>query len=66
MLVLNSGSSSVKFALLLPGSGERLMEGIGDRLGTPEALLRRHRGWTEAMAREHLADPIMVGTMMLQ
>ncbi len=40
VLVLNSGSSSVKFALVLPGSGERLMEGIGERLGTPEALLR--------------------------
>jgi phosphate acetyltransferase len=27
--------------------------------------LRRHRGWTEAIARDHLADPIMLGTMML-
>jgi acetate kinase len=40
VLVLNSGSSSVKFALLLPGTGERLMGGIGERLGTPEARLR--------------------------
>ncbi len=40
VLVLNSGSSSVKFALLVPGSGERVMGGIGERLGTPEALLR--------------------------
>ena len=40
VLVLNSGSSSVKFALLAPGSGERLMAGIGERLGTPEAALR--------------------------
>jgi acetate kinase len=40
VLVLNSGSSSVKFALLRPGSGKRLMGGIGERLGTPEALLR--------------------------
>jgi phosphate acetyltransferase len=28
--------------------------------------LRRHRGWSEQIARDHLADPIMVGTMMLQ
>jgi hypothetical protein len=28
---------------LLPGSGERLMGGIGERLGTPEALLRVQR-----------------------
>ena len=40
VLVLNSGSSSVKFALLAPGTGERLMAGIGERLGTPEAVLR--------------------------
>ena len=40
VLVLNSGSSSVKFALLQPGTGERLMAGMGERLGTNEALLR--------------------------
>src|ERR1700726_1330099 len=50
VLVLNSGSSSVKFALLLPGSGERLMGGIGERLGTPEALLRVQ--WFPAAAFE--------------
>jgi acetate kinase len=43
VLVLNSGSSSVKFALLVPGTGERLMSGIGERLGTPEAVLRVQR-----------------------
>jgi acetate kinase len=40
VLVLNSGSSSVKFALFLAASGERLMKGMSERLGTPEALLR--------------------------
>ena len=39
---------------------------IADRYIAPLAQLRRHRGWTEEIAREHLADPIMVGTMMLQ
>jgi acetate kinase len=43
VLVLNSGSSSVKFALFLAASCERLIEGMGDRLGTPEALLRIQR-----------------------
>jgi phosphate acetyltransferase len=28
--------------------------------------LRRHKGWTEEVAREHLADPITVGAMMLR
>jgi acetate kinase len=43
VLVLNSGSSSVKFALLAPGSGERVLEGIADKVGTPEAVLRIRR-----------------------
>ena len=50
VLVLNSGSSSVKFALVAPGSGERLMGGIGERLGTPEASLRIQ--WVPAAADE--------------
>jgi acetate kinase len=50
VLALNSGSSSVKFALLAPGTGERLMEGIGERLGTPGALLRVQ--WFPAAAVE--------------
>jgi acetate kinase len=40
VLVLNSGSSSVKFAVIQPGTGERLIAGMGERLGTPEAVLR--------------------------
>ncbi len=39
---------------------------IAERYVAPLADLRQHRGWTEEIAREHLADPIMVGTMMLQ
>jgi phosphate acetyltransferase len=39
---------------------------VAERYVGPLAELRRHRGWTEEMAREQLADPVMVGTMMLQ
>ncbi len=39
---------------------------IAERYVGPLAELRRHKGWTEEMAREHLADPITVGTMMLR
>ena len=39
---------------------------IAERYVAPLAQLRRHRGWTEDMAREHLGDSIMVGAMMLQ
>ncbi|MGO9784998.1 MAG: phosphate acetyltransferase [Streptosporangiaceae bacterium] len=39
---------------------------IAERFVAPLAQLRRHRGWTEEVAREHLTDPITVGTMMLR
>ena len=39
---------------------------IAERYVAPLAALRRHRGWTEDLAREHLTDPVMVATMMLQ
>ena len=44
VLVLNSGSSSVKFALLHPGSGERVLGGLGEEVGTPGAVLHVQRG----------------------
>ena len=37
VLVLNSGSSSVKFAVLAPGSGERVLAGMADKVGTLQA-----------------------------
>jgi len=37
-----------------------------ERYVAPLAELRRHKGWTQEIARDHLTDPIMVGTMMLQ
>jgi phosphate acetyltransferase len=41
-------------------------EAVAEHYVASLAQLRRHRGWTEEMARDHLADPITVGTMMLQ
>jgi phosphate acetyltransferase len=38
---------------------------IAERYVADLARLRRHRGWTGDVAREHLADSITVGTMML-
>ena len=55
VLVLNSGSSSVKFALLDPGSGELLLGGIGERLGTAEASMRIQR-FPAAAVEEALPD----------
>ena len=39
---------------------------VAERYVAPLTDLRRHKGWTEEVAREHLADPVTVGTMMLQ
>jgi acetate kinase len=44
VLVLNSGNSSVKFALLHPGNGERVLGGVAEGIGTPEAVLHVQRG----------------------
>src|SRR5215471_348958 len=43
VLVLNSGSSSVKFALLAPASGERVLVGTAEKVGTPGTELRIQR-----------------------
>jgi acetate kinase len=43
VLVLNSGSSSVKFALVDPVSGQRRVDGEAERVGAPEASLQVRR-----------------------
>ena len=55
VLVLNSGSSSVKFALVDPGSGQRVTDGLAERAGTPEAVLRVRRSSGDIVT-ERLAD----------
>ncbi|MGO9186988.1 MAG: hypothetical protein ACLP8X_00750, partial [Streptosporangiaceae bacterium] len=55
VLVLNSGSSSVKFALLTPGTGERVLGGLAEQVGTPQAVLRIRRYPGDAVA-EPLPD----------
>jgi acetate kinase len=40
VLVLNSGSSSVKFAVLSPQTGDRALSGLAEKVGTPDAVLR--------------------------
>ena len=39
---------------------------VAERYVAPLAELRRPKGWSVEVAREHLADPITVGTMMLR
>ncbi len=55
VLVLNSGSSSVKFALLAPERGERLLDGLADKVGQPGTVLRIRRENRDP-EQEHLGD----------
>ena len=55
MLVLNSGSATVKFAVLDPESGERALSGLAEQVGTPEAALQVRREGEDA-ATEQLSD----------
>ncbi|HYB28858.1 MAG TPA: phosphate acetyltransferase [Solirubrobacteraceae bacterium] len=41
-------------------------EAVAERYVAPLVELRRHRGWSEQIARDRLTDAIWVGTMMLQ
>jgi acetate kinase len=43
VLVLNWGSSSVKFALFTADGGERVQDGEAEQVGTPKAVLRIRR-----------------------
>ncbi len=58
MLVLNSGSSSVKFAVLDPETGERALGGLAEEVGTPEAVLhiRRYPADAAGTVEERLPD----------
>jgi acetate kinase len=39
VLVINSGSSSLKFALVTPESGAIVVSGVAERLNSPEAVV---------------------------
>ncbi|MDO5696395.1 MAG: acetate kinase [Dermatophilus congolensis] len=56
VLVLNCGSSSVKFALIEPESGNRDFTGLAERVGTSEASVRFDIEG-ERTVIENLADP---------
>ncbi len=55
MLVLNSGSATVKFALIDPGTGQRVLGGQAEQVGTPEAVLTIRRDGGDPVT-EPLAD----------
>lgn len=58
ILVINCGSSSLKFAVLEPRAGSVLLEGIAERLNTPEARLKIEGGANEPL--DPRAGPVEV------
>jgi acetate kinase len=56
VLVLNSGSATVKFALIDPGSGRRVLGGQAERVGTAEAALHVQREGGGDPVAEPLTD----------
>jgi acetate kinase len=61
VLALNCGSSSVKFALLDPVTGTRLVTALGERVGTPDAAITLSRG--DASTTSTPADPTHRGVV---
>ena len=55
VLVLNAGSSSLKYQLLEPDSGESLADGIVDQIGEPSSPIADHGSALQA-AFERLSD----------
>ena len=66
VLALNCGSSSVKLALLDPVSGVRSVEGLAERLGTPDATvqLSRHDAHEEVIASDDATHHSVVAAMI--
>ena len=57
VLVLNSGSSSVKFAVLTPDTGERVLDGLAEQIGTPETVL-----WIRRYPGDAVSEPLPDGS----
>ncbi len=55
VLVLNSGSSSLKYQLIEPDSGESLAEGVVEKIGEPSSIVTDH-GVALRVAFEELAE----------
>lgn len=53
ILVINCGSSSIKFALINESHGTAMLQGLAERLGGPEAELR----WQQGDAKDGLMIP---------
>lgn len=56
VLVINSGSSSIKYQLVDPATGESLANGLVERIGEETSILRHNYGELRVDATERIAD----------
>lgn len=61
VLVINSGSSSLKFAVIDSQTGEALISGLGECFGMPEAVISwKYQG---EKRKRRLPPPIIITNM---
>lgn len=56
VLVVNSGSSSIKYQLVDPDSGDAVASGLVERIGEPDGLVVHHHGGVDREHRGPIAD----------
>lgn len=56
VLVVNSGSSSIKFQLIHPDTGKSSASGLVERIGEPEGRIVYHHRTGLAERHVHIAD----------
>ncbi|MET4612206.1 acetate kinase [Rhodococcus sp. PvR044] len=56
VLVINSGSSSIKYQLIDPDGGEAIASGLVERIGEPDGVIGHRQGGTDSEHRGPIAD----------
>ncbi|MFI6431551.1 acetate kinase [Rhodococcus oryzae] len=56
VLVINSGSSSIKYQLIDPDGGEAIASGLVERIGEPDGVIGHRQGGTGSEHRGPIAD----------
>jgi acetate kinase len=66
VLVLNAGSSSLKYQLVVPETGEKQAGGTVERIGEPGSGVADHAGALERMTTDLRADGVDLATVRLR
>ncbi|MCV6590622.1 MAG: acetate kinase [Marinobacterium sp.] len=67
VLVLNCGSSSIKFAIINPQTGDEILTGMAERLFSPEAqLIFKHQALQEQISQQQIPQEQALQEQALQ